>query len=39
MNKKIVDITTPGKSFVQSSVFGMEGDSEMSSTLNNGKKL
>jgi hypothetical protein len=39
MNKKIVDITTPGKSFVQRSVFGMEGDSEMSSTLNNGKKL
>lgn len=39
MNKHIVDITTPGKSFVQRSIWAMEGDSEMSPTLNRGQKL
>ena len=39
MNKHIVDITTPGKSFVQRSVWAMEGDSNMSPTLNRGQKL
>ena len=39
MNKKIVDITTPGKSFIQRSVFAMEGDSNLSPTLNRGNKL
>lgn len=50
MNKKIVDITTPGKSFIQRSVFAMEGkaqegegliqsDKDMSPTLNGGNRL
>ena len=39
MNKKIVDITTPGKSFIQRSVFAMEGDSKMSKTINRGDRL
>lgn len=50
MNKHIVDITTPGKSFVQRSVFAMEGNTQegegsiqsdegMAPTLNRGQKL
>lgn len=48
MNKHVVDITTPGKSFIQRSVFGIEGktgegliqgDSEMAADINNGQKL
>lgn len=39
MNKKIVDITTPGKSFIQRSVFAMEGESTLAPTINGGKKL
>jgi hypothetical protein len=39
MNKHVVDITTPGKSFVQRSVWAMEGDSNMAPSLNNGQKL
>lgn len=39
MNKHIVDITTPGKSFVQRSIWAMEGDSNMSKSLNRGQKL
>jgi len=39
MNKKIVDVTTPGKSFVQRSVFATEGEGANAGTINNGKKL
>ena len=50
MNKHIVDITTPGKSFVQRSIFAMEGNTQegegsiqgdegMAPTLNRGQKL
>jgi hypothetical protein len=39
MNKHVVDITTPGTSYVQRSIWAMEGDSNMSSSLNRGQKL
>jgi hypothetical protein len=39
MNKKVVDINVPGNSFIQRSVFAMEGDNEMDLKLNNGQKL
>lgn len=49
VNKAIIDITTPGSSFIQRSVFAMEGssteggsiqtDSNMDVTINNGNKL
>lgn len=49
INRKIIDIVTPGSSFVQRSVFAMESSSveggsiqsdvNMSPTINNGKKL
>ena len=50
VNKRIIDITTPGSSFTQRSVFAMEGkqqegeggiqsDANMDNTINNGEKL
>ena len=49
LNKRIIDIVTPGNSFVQRSVFAVEGsstqggaiqsDATMSPTINGGKKL
>lgn len=49
VNKAVIDITTPGSSFIQRSVFAMEGssveggsiqvDSNMDVTINNGNKL
>ena len=48
MNKHVVDITTPGKSFIQRSVFGIEGktgeglikgDEGMAADINDGQKL
>ena len=50
VNKRVIDITTPGSSFTQRSVFAMEGkgksgegliqgDGSMSNTINNGQRL
>ena len=48
VNKHVIDITTPGASYVQRSVFAMEakegegsiqGDENMSASINGGKRL
>jgi len=39
MNKKVVDINIPGNSFIQHSVFAMEGDNSIDNKLNKGEKL
>ena len=48
VNKRVIDITTPGASYVQRSVFAMDakegegsiqGDAEMSADINGGKRL